>query len=245
MVKENSRETLFKRIPPEHIMPAILFLVIEAVLLPGALSEKEFVPLAAIAAMTVIAIIFIWRFFPSTPKEKEENQSIWHFDDLSKAIGYVVNDLDKIKKLDLFAHSSQAFFQHLRIKLINCDEMRVVLRNPDSDVFIKHKTNKEAVDSEKYQIKNVILTWSEMIKENRVNRGVIKLYDFEPTIYMCVINNDYLIFGFYNASQIEWGYSVKDVFVVKGEAITGKEMIKSYLVWFESVLAETSTEISL
>lgn len=63
--QENTkRELLYKRIPPEHIMPSILFIVIEGVLTPGAISDEMEVQIIAIICMTIISIIFITRFFP-------------------------------------------------------------------------------------------------------------------------------------------------------------------------------------
>ncbi len=71
MTKNNtSRETLYKRVPPEHILPTILFIIIEGVLAPAAFSSSPWAQGAAIISMAVIASFFIHRFFPAFRTEE-------------------------------------------------------------------------------------------------------------------------------------------------------------------------------
>ena len=101
MNQNKLRETLYKRIPPEHILPTILFLVIEGVLSPAAFSSSWQVQLGAICSMSLIACFFIWRFFENPRKfHNQSNNKIKAKP--SQSISIVeANELDKSPKKNI------------------------------------------------------------------------------------------------------------------------------------------------
>lgn len=70
------REILYKRIPEKHILPAILFLIIEGVLSPAAFSDTWQIQLIAILLMATIACFFIHRFFPDINENLKNSKQI-------------------------------------------------------------------------------------------------------------------------------------------------------------------------
>lgn len=69
------RKRLIERIPSEDIVPALLLIVVEAVLLAVLVSSGQFVKLAAIGGIVVVAIFFLWRFFPKKERDAEPRDS--------------------------------------------------------------------------------------------------------------------------------------------------------------------------
>lgn len=68
-MNSSGRRRLFERISPGDIVPALLLLSVEAVCLSALISAGQIVKIAAIIAMVILAIFFIWRFYPKKEQE--------------------------------------------------------------------------------------------------------------------------------------------------------------------------------
>ncbi len=160
------------------------------------------------------------------------------YDDLSVALNDFLKKAGEIESLDIFSHSSQAFFQHIRPKLKGTEKIRIIIRNPKAEPFIIHKKDRKAVESEKSQINNAILSWTDLITTGRVTEGHIYLYDFEPSFFLSILNKRVALFGFYRPTQYEWGFSVKNSFIVENSTENGIALLESFSSWFNAVLTE-------
>lgn len=161
------------------------------------------------------------------------------FNDLSTALSALSQMTPKIETIDILGHSTQAFFQHFRQKLDGHEKIRVVMRNHEVAQFLPHLSDNQAREYERSQIETTLNSWKNIISEEARPQSLF-LSDDEPSIFMCLINGQNLLVGFYFQSEKDWGYSVKDCFVLSSQDIRSRQVISSHKKWFEDRMKHCS-----
>jgi hypothetical protein len=138
--------------------------------------------------------------------------------------------------------------------MASLEKIRLILRNPNSQQFLTHLKNDEAVQYERNQIKNRIDSWThisrvEKWKNPKVSEAFsnieIYLYDFDPPFNMMIIDKKLLAFELRKPTQEIWGFCSDRIFVIARDDEIGKMLVDDFLGWFEATKNERATKLAI
>lgn len=184
--------------------------------------------------------LFIDRRLPMTRRA-----AITHYPDFDDAMRVLLSERLTKPTIDIFAHSSQAFFHYLQPKLRGSESVRVVIRDPDSQGFLTHLKNSNARDTERQQIRSALTCWADLKKTHTVRACRVYLYDFEPSFFLCIINNTIAMLGVHAAIQTSWGFDVRHSVIVDGRVPTGAPLLTDLVIWYNAIVNEKAIEFPL
>ncbi len=96
-----------------------------------------------------IAVILLYLFLyidRRLPLQSKYARGIKVFDHFDEAVLYALADIQSMRQIDIFAHSSDGYYSLLRHQLDNMrslEKIRIIVKNPDSENFISHLKKSE------------------------------------------------------------------------------------------------------
>jgi len=184
-----------------------------------------------IAIILLFLIIFIDRRVSTLRKY----ESVSHFITFDEAIAYGFKQQKKIKKISILGHSTHTLLEQMKLKLHGNEELEILVRNPMSSNFLSHLKNADKKEREKQQITNAVNTWKRMLEEREIKNLNIYYYDFEPSLYLIIIDRKICVLGIFKPSQKRWGYIVESAIVIDGRNEVGKLFLDDLICLFESL----------
>jgi len=186
--------------------------------------EKNFLFIA-------IILFFLILFIDRRVSTLRKYESLSHFPQFDEAIEYAFKQQKKIKKLFILGHSTLTIYEHIKWKLNGKENIKILIRNPNSNDFLKHITSEKAIETEKQQIKNAVNKWKGKLENNDIKSLDVHYYDFEPSLYLIIIDEKMCVFGAYEPCETDWGYKVEAAMVIDGRNEVGKLFVDdlSYL----------------
>lgn len=152
---------------------------------------------------------------------------------LSKAIADSIATREEISHLRIYAISSQQI-----LSFINSHPTRI----KQCDLLIRGIPEGELNSLFRSQIITVISDWKRLQRQGKVDRLTIRLYDFFPTEYHCIIDQDFLILGLYDSTPDDYsGVGVRNPVLVTSISHQGTSLIEEYLMRFDNLFAVCET----
>ncbi len=202
-----------------------------------AMADKEEFRNGVLIFLSVI-IIFHFIFIDRRIPVKGKPEGFDHFPDIKKAIDYLSSENINVRNIDIFAHSASSFYTLLEPIFDQYTNVRVVMKNPKSPVFIDHLKNQDSRDSERIQINASFKLWEQAIIDGQVKNGELFFYDFEPSFLLVIINKEMALMTLLEAIQTSWGYNVKDSIVINDKSDPGSYLLNDLIAWFNSLINE-------
>lgn len=196
--------------------------------------EKSFL---FIAVILLFLIIFIDRRVSILRKY----ESVSHFITFDEAIEYAFKQQKKIKKIYILGHSTNTIHEQIKWKLHGNENLRILVRNPNTSNFLTHLNSEQAKEKEKQQIEIAVHKWNDMLQERKIKDLEIYYYDFEPSFYLIIIDEKFGVLGTFEPCQIGWGYNVEKAIVINGRNEVGKLFLYDLIGLFNSIIEHKSS----
>lgn len=234
MDSNNNRNTLFKRIPPEHIMPSLLFLVVEGVFTTAAIRGEQHVQIVSVVAMALVAIFFVWCFFPARilTKEIEANESLRDsIDDLFKNAG------DRSNFKGYLINSGRFFEKFSEYEKQGLRLGSVMLLMPSKEAIELAYKNKP--ESKKEYLLQTITAykahWEGLAKNSLIKDIQVRYVNAFPSSLYLIRNDSAFVTGLYEPNPDHViGFSSPYSWMGNDE-----EDVKAYVEWFEALWNDT------
>jgi hypothetical protein len=150
---------------------------------------------------------------------------------VSLAQGFqIVSKASRIGHLRVFAISSQQILGFVKFHGFEIERCTVLVRgfSPDD---AEHRDFLS-------QIKLVVRDWRALERQGRIRDLAVRTYDFFPTEYECIFDDQYLLLGLYDSDPDDYSeVRVRNATLVDGVTSAGRQMIAEYTERFDNLFA--------
>jgi hypothetical protein len=133
------------------------------------------------------------------------------------------------RTLRVYAVSSQMILNMVRLHEIEIDSCQVLVRSCA-----------DAVNSQGQQLARDITlaeqTWHGLVQEGRIRHLVVRHYDFTPTEYECLVDEDWLLLGLYDIDRDGYaGVKVRPATLINGASPAGRGTVEAFSTRFDNL----------
>jgi len=207
-----------------------------------------------------IAIILMYLFLyieKRLPLQSRYANGIKIFEHFDEAVLYTLSDIKNVRQVEIFAHSSDGYYSLLRHQfdsMTSLEKICVIIRNPNSENFLKHLKNDSARQYERNQILNRVESWENVFRlEKWKNQKFSKSppevevfeYDFDPPMNILIVDRKIVSFEFRKPVQEGWGFVSDKVFVLAKDDEVGAALVNEIVDWFDSTKEERAQRVAL
>jgi len=153
---------------------------------------------------------------------------------LGEAFSVIAKTSPRVEHLRIFAISSLQILSFFKFNDIRADKCQILLRG-----FEENDTDHQDFLN---QIKLICSDWQYLHKTNRILELEIRHYDFLPTEYEVIFDNEYLIFGLYDSDPTDYsGVSVRNPVLVDSKTDAGRIMVSEFANRFDNLFKTCET----
>jgi hypothetical protein len=136
--------------------------------------------------------------------------------------------LSRIDHLRVFAISSQQILGFMRFHPFEIENCSLLLRGfADDD---------EAHRDFRKQIELVVRDWRALQRDGRIKNLTVRSYDFFPTEYECIFDNDFILLGLYDSDPNDYSeVRVRKVAMIESSTLPAELMIAEYIDRFDKL----------
>lgn len=130
-----------------------------------------------------------------------------------------------VEHLRIFAASSSAMHTLIQHNKITADRCSLLIQRPGPSRQVYAN-----------DVSNVIERWKLLVRKGAIRKLTVYRYDFQPTEYQCILDDQILIHGLFDPSPFEdSGVAVRDPMVVTSQSLAGQALIKAFIERFETL----------
>jgi len=153
---------------------------------------------------------------------------------LGAAFSVIAAGTQRVGHLRIYAISSQQILSFLKFNDISIEKCHILLRGFEHD--------DTAHQNFLNQIRLVCADWQYLHRTKRILELEIRHYDFFPTEYEVIFDNEYLILGLYDSDPEDYSeVSVRDPILIYSTSDSGRIMISEFANRFDSLFETCAT----
>lgn len=147
---------------------------------------------------------------------------------LSHGFALLKSRVSRVGTLRVFAASSKDIFTFTSFHGFTIDHLHLLIRGFDP---VNQAQSEAAV-----HVRQMVREWQSLQKTPRLNEMVLRSYDFLPTEFQIIADDEFMITGLYASDPTDYReVRVLEAAFVDGTTDAGREMIRRYIERFDSL----------
>lgn len=145
-----------------------------------------------------------------------------------------------IKSLDIIAHTTKTYIHSIADNDVTIDKVRVLVCRPKNS-NTRHYPDENIISSLDVARDQAIETWKDLLRIGKVKELEIRYYEYDPTFYFAIINNQYIHYGIYKIEHGYPGYHLYNMYTLDGfDSEFAYNLLTDYQSFFNHVFSEFS-----
>lgn len=146
----------------------------------------------------------------------------------------------RLKSLDIMAHTTKTYIHSIADNDVTIDNVRILVCKP-KDSASRHYPDAHCVQSLDAARDQAVDLWRDLLKIGKIRNLEIRYYEFDPTFYFAIINDQYVHYGIYKIEHTRPGYHLYTMYTFDGnECEVTNNQLQDYKAFFGHVFDQFS-----
>jgi hypothetical protein len=164
----------------------------------------------------------------------EESTPVLRVVSLGEGFELLRTRIGRVNEMRVFAASSKDIFSFTSFHSFQIQKCHLLVRGFEPDDLAHHQAS--------IHTHQVISDWRKLQAEGRVGELMVRSYDFLPTEFQVILDNDFMLAGLYSSDPTDYReVTVLDAVLIDGKSAAGEEMILEYTRRFDSLFETCAT----